>query len=531
MAISRKRNIEIDLIVDDKQKSKLAGIGTEAQKTGGRFQNLTGGVKAAALGVGALVATKVVAFLGDATQAAMDDAAAQKQLALAMENTVGATESEISAMEEFIDRTARASGVADDELRPAMAELVRTSGDLETAQERLGVAMDISAAKGIPLETITRAIGKAAGGNVGTLGRLGVATKDADGKTLSFEEAMAEAARTMGGATAVAAETAEGKIRRMNVAVDEAKESIGNALIPILTDGAEALTNISTIVEKFKEKLEDIPGPAGEVVSGVTDWLGPFGALEKITGLVVEQMDKVWPATEKVGTAFERAQPHIEDFQDATDDVTQSLEDFETEVRSQVDPIFNLIRKVDDLAAAQQNSADVRDEYGVASPEHREALRKEAEAWLSVRDAQIKAAEEAGLTRDQFGGVLRDMRIFTEDEIALILKDFDRVNDYKFNDKVVRVSTPDFRPPGAPITARAGGGPVGAGGAYRVGESGTELFVPSTNGTIVPNHKLGGSSYSINVNAGMGANGAQIGKEVVEAIKAFERTNGKTWRA
>lgn len=41
---------------------------------------------------------------------------------------------------------------------------------------------------------------------------------------------------------------------------------------------------------------------------------------------------------------------------------------------------------------------------------------------------------------------------------------------------------------------RASGGPVSGGQPYMVGESGKELFVPNSNGYIVPNHRLGGSS-------------------------------------
>jgi len=36
----------------------------------------------------------------------------------------------------------------------------------------------------------------------------------------------------------------------------------------------------------------------------------------------------------------------------------------------------------------------------------------------------------------------------------------------------------------------------------------------------------GGNTYNINVNAGMGTNGAQVGKEIVDAIKRFEKTSG-----
>jgi len=49
------------------------------------------------------------------------------------------------------------------------------------------------------------------------------------------------------------------------------------------------------------------------------------------------------------------------------------------------------------------------------------------------------------------------------------------------------------------IQTRAAGGPVAAGTPYIIGEVGPELFVPSTNGTIVPNNQMG-QSGNVTVN-------------------------------
>jgi hypothetical protein len=76
---------------------------------------------------------------------------------------------------------------------------------------------------------------------------------------------------------------------------------------------------------------------------------------------------------------------------------------------------------------------------------------------------------------------------------------------------------------------RAVGGPVSAGDSYMVGERGPELFTPGAGGFITPNNRLGGGSstnINITVNAGMGANGAQLGQEIVSAIKRYERASG-----
>jgi len=74
---------------------------------------------------------------------------------------------------------------------------------------------------------------------------------------------------------------------------------------------------------------------------------------------------------------------------------------------------------------------------------------------------------------------------------------------------------------------RAAGGPVSGGSSYLVGERGPEIFTPMSSGNIIPNDRLGGSTnINITVNAGMGANGKQLGEQIVTAIKRYERTSG-----
>ena len=55
---------------------------------------------------------------------------------------------------------------------------------------------------------------------------------------------------------------------------------------------------------------------------------------------------------------------------------------------------------------------------------------------------------------------------------------------------------------GGPTGTRATGGPVYWGQSYIVGENGPELFVPSQNGKIVPNEKMGGEEIVVNLNMG-----------------------------
>jgi tape measure domain-containing protein len=55
------------------------------------------------------------------------------------------------------------------------------------------------------------------------------------------------------------------------------------------------------------------------------------------------------------------------------------------------------------------------------------------------------------------------------------------------------------------IFTRAGGGPVGGGRPYLVGEKGPELFVPNTSGTIVPNSELSGGAINLTIQQNVSA--------------------------
>lgn len=59
-----------------------------------------------------------------------------------------------------------------------------------------------------------------------------------------------------------------------------------------------------------------------------------------------------------------------------------------------------------------------------------------------------------------------------------------------------------------------------------VGEAGSEAIIP-----LNQLGNLGGNSYNITVNAGMGTNGSQVGAQIVEAIKKYEKSNGTRWRS
>jgi hypothetical protein len=233
MAGSRTLKLSILGDVDNLNKS-LKAASQDVDSFGdkmGKVGKMVGAAFAAAAAAAGAYAIKIGV---EGVKAAIEDEKAQTQLALALENATGATKAQIAATEQSILQMSLATGVADDELRPALGRLVRSTGDTEKAQQLLAQALDISAATGKPLETVAAALSKGFDGNTAALGKLGVGLSAAELKTMSFTQVQDKLTELFGGAAARNADTYAGRIARMQVAFNEAKETIGFALLPIL---------------------------------------------------------------------------------------------------------------------------------------------------------------------------------------------------------------------------------------------------------------------------------------------------------
>ena len=248
MAGSRTLKLSILADVDDLKK-KLDTGSKEVEGFGGKLEKF-GKVAAAAFAAAAAAAAAYAVKLAvDGVKAAIEDEAAQLRLANALKNVTGATQAQISAVEEQILKTSLATGVADDQLRPALQRLATATGSVTKSQDLLNLALDISAATGKSVESVSNALGKAYEGNTSSLTRLGVGLSAAEIKTLGLQGTVKQLAETFGGAATVQANTFEGQIARLKVGFDEAKESIGAALLPTLQRLLDYFIN--TVIPKF----------------------------------------------------------------------------------------------------------------------------------------------------------------------------------------------------------------------------------------------------------------------------------------
>ena len=227
------RTLKLSILADVDDLKKKLGEADKAVEDNSNKISEFGKKAAAAFAVAAAAAVAYGTKLAiDGVKAAIEDEQAQLRLANALREATGATDGQIKATEDMILKTSLATGVADDQLRPAFQRLAVSTKDTTKAQELLNLALDISKGRGLELETVANALGRAQDGNTTALGRLGLGLSKAELSTLSFTEVQQKLSDLYGGAAADNAETFQGKIDRLKVGFDEAKEALGVALLP-----------------------------------------------------------------------------------------------------------------------------------------------------------------------------------------------------------------------------------------------------------------------------------------------------------
>ena len=274
-------------------KGFSGSMGADMIKFGTSLERLGGKVSKFGDRMSTRFTLPVVAAFGFATKAAIDEEQEMALLANALRKNTGATDDQVAAVERWITKTQNWSGVADGELRPAMAALLAVTKDTGKAQELMGQALDIAAAKGKDPVIIAEALAKAYNGNIGILSRYGVATKNAAGETLTFDEIMANAAATFGGSAAVAAEKTAGKLAILKAKLQDTAESVGTGLIPLVEQAgavigglADAFNGLSPGMQGFIVKALLAGAAIGPVLSVGGRLMKTAGTLSKALGNV-----------------------------------------------------------------------------------------------------------------------------------------------------------------------------------------------------------------------------------------------------
>lgn len=199
-----------------KAENDIAKIGK------GISRSLNLAIAGAAVGLGAVLASSA--------KAAVEDAKSQALLANQLRNTVGANNELIASAEASISQMQSMSSVADDEIRPAFAALVRATGDVGKATSLTTLALNVAAGTGKDLGAVSLALGKAVNGSTTSLLKLVPSIKGAS-------DPMAVLAKEFDGAAEAAARS--DPFQRLQIIFGDLQEQIGMGLMPMLNDIAD----------------------------------------------------------------------------------------------------------------------------------------------------------------------------------------------------------------------------------------------------------------------------------------------------
>ena len=253
-------NLLVSLVAEWKGQAAFNKAETATDK-------LSKGVKKLGRSLGlALGAAGLTKFAKDSIKAFADEEKSIAMLSNALDNLgMGKQADQIYA---YIDALQMATGVSDDQLRPAFQRLATAGLNAADAQSVLGLALDISAGSGKDLETVSAALSKAVGGNTAALSKLGVGLTKDELKTMSLNEIMLKLADTYRNSAAKAADTFAGKMARLNVAIDTAKETIGKGLIDglILATGSASIDDLQTKIVNLGTNLAAIFVATGNLI-------------------------------------------------------------------------------------------------------------------------------------------------------------------------------------------------------------------------------------------------------------------------
>lgn len=535
---------------------------------------------------GALSVGVVVDQLGKAVRAAAEDQKAQEQLELAVRNNTSANTEQIAEMEKTIGRMEMQKAVADDELRPALGNLVRATGDVTKAQGLLNLSLDISAATGRDLQSVSIALAKAQTGNITALTRLGIPLDAAAVKSKDLDAIQESLALRFAGASDAAAASADGGMKKLQIALDNTYEAVGYKLLPIVSDYAQVLADLaskSLDAEKENSKFGKAVNYLGKEllpifkilpfinkqVSNYADNLGKattftedfvrIGRLQnmnlsKETVVLKDNekaqraasdakkkarqaakeyadtlRDRVQIAVDATTDAVEKAQAAYDDYSDSLassirgfvslSDAVRTQDEAESELQQSLKDRMSAYSELKKLDPTQDAEAYAKALDDVAAAESRvgSATAARASADYSkvfqkqIADAQVFGANlqrlvKSGLTQDGLSQLINlgpvAGRQVTQDII-------DNTNGMNLGQFVSSLA--DLRSAGEAL------GGVGANAFFGSALTGASNAQGQVN------------QYQITVNAGLVSNPAQVGRDIIEAIKSAERVSGQVF--
>jgi hypothetical protein len=320
--------------------------------------------------------------------------------------------------------------------------------------------------------------------------------------------------------------------------------AVGSHLVPVVADLAEGL---QLVIEKGKTLGGIIPTqvtkPVGMLADQVQRSLMPWKYYTDFFGQAAE-------TTGTLGDLTGELTDEVEDNSAAVAEQANIMSDAEIaagRVAAQVDELTDSFAELRDEISEENAYLDAADGFDKVRQAAFDAYTAAAEGSV---DAEAKARDYQRAINDQQLEVLdlveaigdvppettaKIMAALDQGEVDEAERILERLARTRNAELLVFPKLVGALPNKTPFTVaapgRASGGPVSAGGTYVVGEEGPELLqMGSQSGNVIPNGATiggGGTNITINVTAGMGADGQQIGRQVASALESYYRSGGR----
>jgi hypothetical protein len=447
-----------------------------------KFQKDVGRTVAAGFAVAGLAAAK---FGIDSVRAFAEAERAQLELQFAFEKFPKLADTNADALNRLNQALMMKTRFDDDAIASAQGLLASFQLTGKQITDLTPLLLDYAARTGRDLPSAANALGKAMLGQGRALKEVGIDFKDTGSLAGNFDQIVAGLREQVGGFAEKDATTAAGGLEMLRNRFGEVQETVGQALMP-------ALDLMLTWFEK--DGIEAVEGFAG--------WLTSDGipALEDF-------IDKISEMSEN-GTLVPAVVAGFAAMSVAAGIFSGALS---------ANPIGLVIIALGALAAA---IALVLVNLEEIAPVFEKAL-KFLESAFKIHFNMIIFMINSALG-----------------PIALLVDAIAFLTGSTFRLKIDYLSLPKL--PKAPAiesgtpanyrgnTRMAEGGLVVGPTRALIGEAGPEVVAPYDRfiETLGMSRGGGGSTYNVTVNAGMGTDGVSVGREIVKAIKRYERASG-----
>ena len=263
--------LRIPIVVENKGKKAFSDTSKSVSALDNNVKKL-GKSLAAVFG-----AQQLLKFTKNAASAFIEDQREATRLAMAVKNLGLAFEA--PAIEDYIQKLSRLSGVTDSQLRPSMQALLQITGSVTESQKILNQALDVAAATGIDVSTVAQDIGRAYTGNTRGLRKYNLGLTQAELTTSSYVDVQARLNTLFGGANSAQLQTYAGQMSLLAVATSEASETIGKGLIDALITVTD-----SKDVTDFVNKIDSVAQRISNAIGSVSRFIQVIKLLPSATG-------------------------------------------------------------------------------------------------------------------------------------------------------------------------------------------------------------------------------------------------------